>query len=133
MSVPADDPELAQLLGACWGGDFTLVAQLLIRRPALAKAHGPGGSTPLHVAAQCNDPQLAVIPLAAGADPEAVRRIGPHALSGLTCNSIECGAGGARVQLDFFCNRDGAIEDVRRSSTIPERSAPERRRPGARG
>lgn len=115
--VPADDPELAQLLAACWGGDFTVVAPLLVRRPALARAYGPGGSTPLHVAAQCNDPRLAVILLAAGADPKAKYGGSGHTpLSwAVTCNSIECAKTLVEhgSKLDFFCAAGmGAIEDV---------------------
>ena len=116
--IAADDPELAQLLGACWRGDLTLIAQLLGRRPALAKAHGPGGSTALHVAAQCNDPQLIVLLLASGGDPNARYGGSGHTpLSwAVTCNSTECAKTLVEygAKLDFFCAAGmGAIEEVR--------------------
>src|SRR5262245_60003679 len=44
-----DDPDLARLLEAVARGDGAGVAELLARRPALARAHGPDGQTPLHV------------------------------------------------------------------------------------
>jgi ankyrin repeat protein len=106
-TVAPDDPDLAKILAAIDSGDTEAVTQLLDRRPALANAHGPEGQTPLHVAAQCNDPSLTAALVAYGADVEAkFGNSGHSALSwAITCNAIECAR--TLVQLgaepDLFC------------------------------
>ncbi len=60
-TISPDDPDLAQLLVAVEQGNTQAAAEILARRPSLARAHGPDGQTPLHVAAQCNDPRLGVL------------------------------------------------------------------------
>jgi ankyrin repeat protein len=115
--IAPDDPELAELLTAVSAGDLQKVAQMLDRRPALARAHGPEGQTSLHVAARCDDPRLGVLLLAAGADPDAKFGASGHtAMSwALTCNSLSFA--GTLVRLghkpDLFCAAGmGSIEHV---------------------
>lgn len=97
MTQPGTQPagpenvELAQLLAAIHAGDTANVAQLLAKRPELAQAHGPDGQTPLHAAAQCNDPQLGALLLSHGADPEAKFGESGHSVLSwaVTCNALE--------------------------------------------
>ena len=105
--VMPDDPDLVRLLAALRAGEDQAVTELLARRPALAKALGPDGQTPLHMVAQYNDPRLAAVLVAYGADFEAkFGQSGHSALSwAVTCNALECAR--ALVQLgavpDLFC------------------------------
>lgn len=89
--ISADDPDLAQLFVAIRTGETQSVNQLLRKRPALINTRDAEGQTPLHVAAQHNDPQLGVILLAYGADPEMTYGESGHtALSwAVTCNASE--------------------------------------------
>jgi ankyrin repeat protein len=116
-AVPPDDEELAQLFAAVRAGDVSGAAELLARRPALAAAHGPGGQAPLHLAAQFDDPRLAVLLTAHGADPEAkFGQSGHSALSwAAVCNSQAFAQ--ALVRLghtpDLYCAAGiGALEHV---------------------
>ncbi len=109
---------MAQLLVAVEQGNPQTVAEILARRPTLARAHGPDGQTPLHVAAQCNDPRLGALLLGYGADPEAkFGQSGHTAISwAVTCNAMEFAR--AMVQLgakfDLFCAAGiGSVESVR--------------------
>jgi ankyrin repeat protein len=116
-SVAPDDPDLAKLLAAVSAGETQTVTNLVAARPALAGAHGPEGQTPLHVAAQCNDPQIAATLVAYGADVNAKFGQSEHsALSwAVTCNAIECARTllklGAEVDL-FAAAGIGALEHV---------------------
>jgi ankyrin repeat protein len=116
-SVAPDDPDLAKLLAAVEAGEEPAITELLNRRPALAAAHGSEGQTPLHVAAQCNDPRLAAVLVAYGADVDAKFGTSGHtAVSwAVTCNAPECArtlvALGAEA--DLFCAAGiGALEEV---------------------
>lgn len=116
-SVAVDDPDLVKLLAAVEVGEEPAVTDLLSRRPALAAAHGSGGQTPLHVAAQCNDPRLAAVLVGYGADVDArFGQSGHTAVSwAVTCNAPECArtlvALGAEA--DLFCAAGiGALEEV---------------------
>lgn len=116
-AIPPDDAELADLLAAVRDGDAVRAAQLLNHRPALARAHGPGGQTALHLAARYDDPTLAVLLVSAGADLEAKYGESGHtALSwAVTCNALACARTlvllGARP--DLFCAAGiGAVEHV---------------------
>ncbi len=116
-NVAPDDVDLAKLLAAVSAGETQTATDLVAARPALANAHGPEGQTPLHVAAQCNDPQIAAILVAYGADVNAkFGQSGHSALSwAVTCNAIECAK--TLVQLgaeaDLFCAAGiGAIEHM---------------------
>ena len=116
-SVAPDDPDLARLLAAVDAGELQAVTGLLTRRPALAAAHGPDGQTPLHMAAQYNDPRIAAVLVAYGADVNAKFGVSGHsALSwAVTCNALECAD--ALVKLgaepDLFCAAGfGALEHV---------------------
>lgn len=116
--IPPDDPQLAQLLAAIEAGNTQSVVQLLRSRPAIAKAHGPEGQTPLHAAAQFNDPNLGVVLLAFGADPYAKFGESAHtALSwAVVCNSIEFAKSLVRLgaKPDFYCAAGiGSVDDVR--------------------
>jgi cytohesin len=117
-AIAPDDPDLAQLLLAVEQGKTQTVAETLSRRPSLARGHGPAGQTPLHVAAQCNDPKLGELLLAYGADSEAkFGQSGHTAVSwAVTCNAMEFAR--AMVQLgckcDLFCAAGiGSLESVR--------------------
>ncbi len=106
-----------QLLSAVEAGEELAVTELLSRRPALAAAYGSEGQTPLHVAAQCNDPRLATVLVAYGADVDAkIGKSGHTAVSwAVTCNAPECArtlvALGAEA--DVFCAAGiGALEEV---------------------
>ncbi len=105
--VAQDDPGLVRLLSAVDMGETQVVAELLASRPALALAHGPQGQTALHVAAQRNDPQLAVLLIAYGADLRAkFGKSGHTPLSwAITCNALECGRELVRLgaRPDLFC------------------------------
>jgi ankyrin repeat protein len=116
--ISPHDADLARLLAAAWAGEVESVAEILGRRPKLARAHGPDGQTALHVAAQCDDPRVAAMLLAAGADLEAKYGASGHtALSwAVTCNALACARVLARLgnKPDLFCAAGmGAIEDVR--------------------
>jgi ankyrin repeat protein len=115
--VPPDDPDLATLLAAIDAGEMQVVTDLVTRRPALAAAFGPDGQTPLHVAAQCNDPNIAALLAACGADVNAKYGGSGHTpLSwAVTCNAPECARTlvklGARP--DLFCAAGiGALDEV---------------------
>jgi len=115
--VAPDDVDLAKLLAAVSAGETQTATDLVAARPALAGAHGPEGQTPLHVAAQCNDPQLAAILVAYGADVNAkFGQSGHSALSwAVTCNAIECARTlvSLGAQADLFCAAGiGALEHV---------------------
>jgi ankyrin repeat protein len=115
--IGPDDAELAELLAAAAAGDLQEVAQLLKRRPALARAHGPEGQTALHVAAMCDDRRLGVLLVAAGADPQAKYGTSGHtAMSwALTCNSLSFARTLVRLghKPDLFCAAGmGSIEHV---------------------
>jgi ankyrin repeat protein len=116
-AVAPDDPDLARLLAAVSAGETQAASALLARRPALAAAHGPEGQTALHVAAQCNDPNLAMLLVAYGADTEAkFGQSGHSALSwAVTCNARECAQTLVRLgaQPDLFCAAGiGALDEV---------------------
>ncbi len=117
-SVPPDDPDLAQFLAAIEAGDVQAVNESLARRPALAVAHGPNGQTALHVAAQCNDPNLATILVACGGDLEAkLGQSGHSVLSwAVTCHAQECATALLKLgaEPDLFCAAGvGSLEHVR--------------------
>jgi ankyrin repeat protein len=116
-NVASDDPDLAKLLAAVSAGETQAATDLVAARPALAGAHGPEGETPLHVAAQCNDPQIAAILVAYGADVNAkLGKSGHSTLSwAVTCNAIECARTlvSLGAEADLFCAAGiGAIEHV---------------------
>jgi ankyrin repeat protein len=116
-TVAADDPDVALLLAAVAAGETQAVTKLLAGRPALAGAHGPDGQTPLHMAAQYNDPQIAALLVAYGADLNA--RFGQSGHSPLswamTCNALECARELVRfgARPDLFCAAGiGMLEHV---------------------
>jgi ankyrin repeat protein len=115
--VAADDPDLTRCLAAVEAGETAAVTELLKSRPALAAAYGPDGQTPLHLAAQCNDPQIAAILVAYGADVNAKYGESGHSPVSwaVTCNAPECAR--TLVQLgaeaDLFCAAGiGALDEV---------------------
>ncbi|MSR56336.1 MAG: ankyrin repeat domain-containing protein [Planctomycetaceae bacterium] len=115
--ISPDDADLAAMFAAIDAGDLATVTHWLGRRPGLAKAHGPDGQTPLHAAARCNDPRLAVYLLAYGADPYAKFGESAHtALSwGVTCNSHEFVSTLVRLgaRLDLFTAAGlGSVADL---------------------
>ncbi len=106
-TVAADDRDLALLFAAVAAGETQAITKLVAGRPALAGAHGPDGQTPLHMAAQYNDPQIAALLVAYGADLDA--RFGQSGHSPLswamTCNALECARELVRFGAlpDLFC------------------------------
>jgi ankyrin repeat protein len=116
--VAADDPDSAKFFAAIEAGETRAVTDFLTRRPGLANALGPMGQTPLHVAAQCNDPQIAAMLVAYGADPGTkFGKFGHTPLSwAVTCNAMECAATLVQLgaELDLFSAAGiGAVEDVK--------------------
>ncbi|MFO0960372.1 MAG: ankyrin repeat domain-containing protein [Isosphaeraceae bacterium] len=116
--VGPDDPDLMQLLADVDAGASQAVADRLARRPALANAKGPDGRAPIHVAAQRNDPRLAALLVAYGADPEARYGDSGHtAVSwAVTCQAFECARALVRLgaQADLFTAAGlGDLESVR--------------------
>jgi ankyrin repeat protein len=117
-TVAPDDLDLARLLAHVGAGETQAVTELLTRRPALATAHGPDGQTALHTAAQRNDPRMAEVLVAFGADFHATFGQSGHSpLSwAVTCNSPECARTLVSLgsELDLFCAAGmGALEHVR--------------------
>lgn len=70
-SLKPDDVDVVQLFAAVRSGNRAEVETLLRRRPQLVHARDASGMTPLHLAAECNDPTLGIVMLAFGADAEA--------------------------------------------------------------
>jgi ankyrin repeat protein len=115
--VAPDDPDLASLVAAISAGEAETVGEVLSRRPALAAAHGPDGQTPLHVAARYNDPRIAAVLVAYGADLNAkFGQSGHSPLSwAVTCNAPECARALLKLgaNADLFCAAGiGALEEV---------------------
>lgn len=106
--VAPDDPDLSRLLAAVATGETQAVSELLARRPALAAAHAADGQTPLHLAAQFNDPQLAALLIAYGADFNAAYGESGHTpLSwATTVNAQECARELVKfgAHADLFCS-----------------------------
>lgn len=105
--VAPDDPDLAALFAAIRDGDTKGVSDLLTRRRELASARDALGRTPLHAAAQHDDPKLCLFLLTCGADPNATYGESAHTpLSwAVTCRAEH--AARALVRLgskpDLFC------------------------------
>lgn len=115
--IQPDDPDLARLFAVVQAGDVDAATAMLKQRPALAKARGQAGQTPLHVAAEHDDARIGVVLLAYGADPnEKYGESGHTALTwAATCRSL--GFANALVKLgarpDFFGAAGiGALEEV---------------------
>jgi ankyrin repeat protein len=116
--VAADDPDSARFFAAIDTGETQAVTDLLTRRPGMANALGPMGQTPLHVAAQHNDPQIAAMLVAYGADVAAkFGKFGHTPLSwAVTCNAIQCARTLVQLGADldlFSASGIGAVEDVK--------------------
>ena len=90
-AIAPDDPDLVALMKAVNDGDDQTVATLVSRRRALVRARNREGQTPLHVAAEHNDPKLGAYLVAAGADVRALMGDSGHTpLSwAVTCNATE--------------------------------------------
>lgn len=101
------DPDIAALFAAIRDGDAGTVGALVRERRELANALGPSGQTPLHLAAECNEPRIGGILLAAGANVEArMGESGHTPLSwAVTCNALEFAFAMWRngATLDLFC------------------------------
>ena len=116
-AISPDDPDLVALMKAVSDGDDQTVATLVSRRRALVRARNREGQTPLHVAAEHNDPKLGAYLVAAGADVRALMGDSGHTpLSwAVTCNATEFAR--AMVMLgspaDLFCAAGmGSLADV---------------------
>jgi ankyrin repeat protein len=99
--------DLPALFDAIKRDDRTLIAQLLKRKPALARAADANGHTALHVAAEDNNPDAIAILLASKANVQASFGQSAHtALSwALTTRAFDSAAALVRggVKPDFFC------------------------------
>jgi cytohesin len=118
-SIDPGDPDLARLLDAVRDGNESQTIELLARRPALARARGPEGQTPLHVAARCNDARLGIVLLAHDADPQATYGESGHTVLSwaVTCNAMDFARTLVRlgVRPDLFVAAGvGTIDDVQR-------------------
>ncbi|HKQ48846.1 MAG TPA: ankyrin repeat domain-containing protein, partial [Phycisphaerae bacterium] len=116
--IRPDDSDLVRLLAAAESGDIETVAEILDRRSELANARGPDGKTPFHAAAWSNVPQLAVLLLAAGGDPDAKYGESGHtALSwAITCHALAFAKTLVLMghKPDLFCAAGmGALDAVR--------------------
>ena len=89
--LPPDDADLPALMKAIRAGDHQTVDSLLRRKPELANGRDSDGHTPLHLAAEYNDPVLGILLLAFGANAQA--RFGDSGHTPLswavTCNAPE--------------------------------------------
>lgn len=115
--VSPDDPDLAKLLAAIKAGAMPDVLAILSARPILANAYNADGWTPLHVAAEYNDAQMAIVLLAHDADPDQkIRGSGHNALSwAVTCNAMDFARALRKLAAtpDFFTAAGiGALTDV---------------------
>jgi len=115
--IAPDDPDLVALMKAVSDGDARMVATLVSTRRALVRARNREGQTPLHVAAENNDPTLGAYLVTAGADVHALMGDSGHTpLSwAVTCNATEFAR--AMVTLgspaDLFCAAGmGSMGDV---------------------
>lgn len=90
-SISSNDPDLLTLFAAIEAGQPKQVEELLRRRPALVHARLADGETPLHRAAQNNDPTLGVILLVFGGDASATYGESGHTVLSwaVTCHSLE--------------------------------------------
>src|SRR4029078_5979626 len=70
--IAPDDPDLVALMKAVSDGDARMVATLVSTLRALVRARNREGQTPLHVAAENNDPTLGAYLVTAGADMHAL-------------------------------------------------------------
>src|SRR5262245_27482552 len=117
--IDSGDPDLARLLDAVCDGNESQTIELLARRPALARARGPEGQTPLHVAGRCNDARLGIVLLAHDADPQVTYGESGHTVLSwaVTCNAMDFARTLVRlaVRPDLFVAAGvGAIDDVQR-------------------
>ena len=140
--IPADDPDLTQLISAVQAGDIQIAGEFLKRRPQLVRAKGPEGQTPLHVAAQCNDVRLGLLLLGCGADREATFGQSGHTpLSwAVTCHALDFARALVKLgsQPDLFCAAGiGDLIHIQRlfneSGLIPHASRTGSSRMGADG
>lgn len=90
-TIQPDDPDLLSVMAAIRQGDQKTLEQVLTRRPGLAKARDADGQTPLHLAAENNDPVMGVALLLFGADSQAKYGQSGHTpLSwAVTCHALE--------------------------------------------
>lgn len=90
-TIAADDPDFLEVMSAIVVGDQKRLEAALRRRPQLVHGRDADGQTPLHMAAQHNDPTMGVMLLLFGADPQA--RLGNSSHTPLswavTCNALE--------------------------------------------
>jgi ankyrin repeat protein len=115
--IAVDDPDLLALMKAISDGEDQTVARFVSTRRALVGARNREGQTPLHVAAEHNDPKIGAYLVAAGADLHALMGQSGHTpLSwAVTCNATEFAR--AMVALgspaDLFCSAGmGSLESV---------------------
>lgn len=90
-SIAVDDPDFLEVMSAIVAGDQKRLEAALRRRPQLVHGRDADGQTPLHMAAQHNDPTMGVMLLLFGADAQA--RFGNSSHTPLswavTCHALE--------------------------------------------
>lgn len=90
-TIATDDPDFLEVTSAIVAGDQKRLEVALRRRPQLVHGLDADGQTPLHLAAQHNDPTMGVMLLLFGADPQA--RFGNSSHTPLswavTCHALE--------------------------------------------
>jgi len=126
------DPE--EMLKACERGDVTRVRQLLASDTTLANAKGAHNKTPLHWAAEKNDPELAELLVTAGADINAEVSWGMTPLQwAANMGSRDVAkvllAHGAAPQLNMWCAAGLGMLDVVQS--FWDSASPSTLKPGA--
>jgi ankyrin repeat protein len=113
-----DASQAAALFDAIRHGDVNAVRRLVTSRPALTSARTEAGQRPLHVAAECNQPQIVKLLMTRGADARAKYGSSAHnALSwALTTAALDAAEELVRggVEPDLFCAAGmGALDAVK--------------------
>lgn len=118
-TIAVDDPDFLEVMSAIVAGDKQRLESALRRRPELVHGHDVDGESPLHLAAQHNDPAMGMMLLLFGADPQA--RLGSSSHTPLswavTCHAMEFAQMlvGAGVKPDLFIAAGmGSLEMVER-------------------
>jgi ankyrin repeat protein len=116
-TISPDDADLARLVAAVRDGEAETVRSLVAVRPALTRACESEGQSPLHLAAQFDDAQIAAVLVAYGADLEATMSGSAHTpLSwAVTCNALDCARALVKLgaEAELFCAAGiGALAEV---------------------
>lgn len=113
-----DQDAIAALFEAVRRDDYDALRRLLAEKPRLANARRASGETPLHVAAEINNPETIEILLSHGADPRARYGASAHTALSWAVTTMAREAAEALVRSgvapDLFCAAGlGLLERVR--------------------